>query len=380
MSGAPLDFFKVKRSASEIKSEILEAFFPAWCALFQNQTDPPADILLYVDLIAGPAFHPDQTLAGPGRVLEQIYQSRGQALDLNAVVRTFFLDPAKSVVEALPAELAQLPYLDQLTHPPVVLREPAEQEVLAALLNQPRPALVIIDPFSYPYAQDLFGQVVGQEWVDVLLVFTYPKMRTAVLAAGKGKLPWLGPRLAELQGYFRRESSARKKEQFALQTVESRLQEHSQYTCTFKINLPHKDQTSHYLLWATNRQPAYLALKERLAVYSDWQEDGVPLFTANQPPQPPLLPGFFQYLSKYTLENLREELRTNRRQFHYRTIRDVYEEHSVGTHYVKANYLRAFAALRDQGHLRLVDAKNKQVKAVTENAVVFYQLHGRNGQ
>jgi three-Cys-motif partner protein len=380
MSRAPLDFFKVKRSASEIKSEILEAFFPAWCALFQNQTDSPANILLYIDLIAGPAFHPDQTFAGPARVLEQVYQSRGPALDLNAAVRTFFLDPAKSVVEALPAELAQLPYFDQLTHPPVVLREPAEQEVLAALLNQPLPVLVITDPFGYPYAQALFGQVVGQKWVDVLLVFTYAKMRAAVLAAGEEKLPWLGPRLAELQACFQRESSARKKEQSALQIVESRLQEHHQYTFTFKINLPHKDQTGHYLLLATNRQPAYLALKERLAAYSELQEDGVPLFIANQPPQPPLLPGFFQYLSRYTLENLREELRANRRQFHYRTIRDVYEEHSVGTNYIKANYLRAFAALRDQGYLNLVNEKNKQVKTVTENAVVFYQLHGRNGK
>ena len=375
---APPDFFKVKRSASEIKSEILKAYFPIWCAQCQNQTDSPANTLLYVDLLAGPAFDPDQTPAGPALVLEQIHQSRGTASDLNAAVRTFFLDPAKSVAEALPAELAQLPYVDQLTHPPVILQVPAEQDVLADLLNQPVPALVITDPFGSSYAQDLFGQVVGRRWVDGLLVFTYAKMRTAVLQAGEGKLPWLGPRLAGLQRYFRRESSARKKEQFALQTVESRLQEHHQYTFTFKINLPNKDQTSHYLLLATNRQPAYLALKELMAFYSDWQEDGVPLFTANQPPQPPLLPGFFQYLSKYTLENLREELRTNRRQFHYRTIRDVYEEHSVGTNYVKDNYLRAFATLREQGLINLVNAQNKQVKVITDEAIVFYKLHGKS--
>jgi len=52
------DFFKEKRSASEIKSEILNEYFKAWAAiLLKGQKYKKIEKILYVDLFSGPGLY-----------------------------------------------------------------------------------------------------------------------------------------------------------------------------------------------------------------------------------------------------------------------------------------------------------------------------------
>ncbi|MDQ4141045.1 MAG: hypothetical protein M3142_11030 [Bacteroidota bacterium] len=371
-------FFKQKRTAAEIKSEIVKAYFPGWCAQVLTKSAPPAQTILYVDLLAANLVDEDYSLAGPGLILDQIQKSSNTEQDLNGVVKTFFYNVSKAELEKLVSDLTQVSFLDKLEHPPVILNEPEKRASLADLLNQSIPTLFITNPFGNLFAQELLAPAVLNSHADLLLIFSPNNMRSAwePNQENSGLSALTGESLTVLHGYGKKESSARKKEQFMVDMLVNNLQEKKYYPIVFKINLPDKDQTSHYLLFAAKTRQAYFLMKESIAQYSDFQEDGVPLFSVNQKPKMPLLPGFFQYLSKYTFNGLLETLSSNRSQFHYRTIQEIYEEHAMGTDFILANYLQAFAKLRQQGRINLVDEKNKQVKSITGNAIVFYKLHG----
>ncbi|QMU30214.1 three-Cys-motif partner protein TcmP [Adhaeribacter radiodurans] len=369
-------FFKQKRTAAEIKYEILKSYFTDWCAQVL-QTTPPAELILYIDLLAGNTFTEENIITGPGLILEQIYQTKDKADDLNSVVKTFFYDATKAVLDKLSVDFEQLSFLENVEHLPVILNNPDQRVYLAGLLNKQIPALFITNPFSNLFTQELLAPAVLQTQADLFLLFSPNKLRSFwELNQETNNLSFLmGESLTVLKQYAQKESSGRKREQFTVDTLVSSLQEKKYFPLVFKINLPDKAQTSHYLLFAAKTQEAYFLMKETIARYSDFQEDGVPLFSINQKPQMPLLPGFFQYLSKYTYAGLLETLSDNRRQFHYRTIQEIYEEHAVGTNFIKANYLQAFTDLRQQGRVNLVNEQNKQVKTVSEKAIVFYKLH-----
>ncbi|WP_158267508.1 three-Cys-motif partner protein TcmP [Adhaeribacter arboris] len=371
-------FFKQKRTAAEIKSEIVKAYFSKWCAQILTQLAPSPETILYVDLLAGNLVNEDNSLAEAGLILEQIYRSQETEQNLNTIVKTFFYNASKAELEKLATDLAQLPFRENLENAPVILNEPDQRTYLVELLKERVPALFITNPFFTLLAQELLAPAVQSGNTDLLLVFSPNKMRGAWDSSQERNdlIVLLGEEITSLKEYAPKENSSRKKEQLVVDTLISKLQENQYYPLFFKINLPGKDQTSHYLLFAARTKQAYFLMKEIIARYSDYQEDGVPLFSVNQKPQMPLLPGFFQYLSKYTFTNLLEALSSNRREFHYRTIQEIYEDHAVGTHFILTNYLQAFSELRQQGRINLVDAKNKQVKTISENAIVFYKLHG----
>ncbi|HOY20314.1 MAG TPA: hypothetical protein PLC89_23580 [Haliscomenobacter sp.] len=67
------DFFKEKRSASEIKSEILNEYFKAWAAiLLKGQSYKQIEKILYVDLFSGPGLYENGSQSTPIKILNSI--------------------------------------------------------------------------------------------------------------------------------------------------------------------------------------------------------------------------------------------------------------------------------------------------------------------
>lgn len=367
---APNDFFKQKRTVSEIKSEILLPCFTAWYTFYLNQTSSLASSLQFIDLVAGPGCPED---CSPASILQTIYTNTESTPELNESLKTYFYCPAKGGTDKLKVELENLEIYPVLVNPPVFLQEVSAEDIFASQ----SPALLATDPFGTAYTQELLVKALQNSNTDVWLLFTINKLKAA-LTSGKeeGWLPGIfGNRWAALKTYFQEETNARKREQVSIEALENALKDQNYYSATLRINLPDKDQLSHYLVVASKVKPLYYQLREIVETYSDYQPDGVPLFRVNQKPQPAALPGFFRYLHPYCIENLVEELGKSRHRFHYRTIREIYEDHAMGTPYRKANYLRAFEMLKNQGQVNLVDEKNKQVKKPDETAIVFYKLH-----
>lgn len=363
-------FFKQKRTAAEIKSEILLPCFTAWYQFYLNQQNLKISALQYLDLLAGPGSPEDNS---PASILHAVAAAQETLPDLNEALQTYFYSSAKGAPEKLKADLENQPFYGELQNPPVYLPD-IDQEIN---YSNSSATLLVIDPFGSTYAQETLVKALDSSHTDLWLLFNLNKLKAAT-TPGKEENAFselFANQWETLKTVLQQETNPRKREQKSMEALEKALIDRSYNCATLRINLPEKDQLNFYLVVASKTKTLYFQFREILEQYSDYQLDGVPLFRVNQKPQPVELPEFFRYLHPYCMENLVEELANSRSRFHYRTIQEIYEEHVMGTPYRKLNYLQAFENLKNKGLINLVDEKNKQVKKLDENAIVFYKLH-----
>lgn len=365
-------FFKQKRTAAEIKSEVLLSCFKTWYSYYLTPQNLQISTLQYLDLFAGSGNPED---ISPAMVLQTISEAKEDLPELNRMLQTYFYSAAKGASEKLKADLENQPFYTELNNPPVYLPTP-DQEIS---FSESSATLVAADPFASVYTLEILAKAQQSSHADLWLLFNLNKLKAAFNSANEEKefAALFGDRWESLKIIWQQEINPRKREQQCLEALENALKDRKYYCATLRINLPGKDQLHFYLVVASKSKNLYFQWREILELYSDYQPDGVPLFRVNQKIQPVALPGFFRYLHPYCLENLVEELANSRSRFHYRTIREVYEEHVLGTPYRQLNYLQAFENLKKQGLVNLVDANNKQVKKLDESAIVFYKLHGK---
>ncbi|GEO06382.1 hypothetical protein AAE02nite_40460 [Adhaeribacter aerolatus] len=371
-------FFKQKRTTSEIKDEILPAYFRTWGTIYLKALSSQSSKALYfIDVNAGEGNTAAGQPTAPLAILENIHQNTSSEIPPDVPVKTFFVNPTQALADKLNANLEQLPYLPALPVAPVVRTEIAFQAEYMNALPTDEPTLIFLDPSRPGLTRQLLLKARQGAATDVLLIFNFNKLRQALLAdeTGDWEADFWGRRLAEVTEINRTEASAKKRESCFMQSLAAVFKDAGFYTFAFNMLAPGKNPVSQYLLFLTQSLPAYLGMKDFMQVYSEYQEDGVPLFRVTNNPPVPLLPGFFRYLSKYTLDNLTEDLARSRSQFHYKNLQAIYEEHSVGTNYIKSNYRQALEKLRADGILYPVDAQNKKVKAFTDTSVIFYNLH-----
>jgi three-Cys-motif partner protein len=376
----PDNFFNQKRTVGEIKDKILPLYFKSWCEnyLINQENQSTSEEIAFYDLQAGEGITAEGYPASPIIILNQLYQASDTEPDWRQGVKCCFTDSSDAVVEKLRNNLEQLPFYPELPHVPMTLTRNEFQEQWAGSGAGGRPALLFFNPANQLLTRQIAAQVLQHSQTDAFMVFNLNKLRTALLPDEAAEIPsrFWGSRLNEVIKNYSTENNAKKREQYFLQTLEGVFQDNSFYTLKFNVTAPGKNAASQYLFLATKSLSNYFALKEILQAYSQYQEDGVPLFEASPKPQPPLLPGFFSYLHPNCIENLTEELAGGRSRFHYKTLQAVYEEHSIGTNYIKANYKVALEKLQARGLLYPVDIQNRKVKAFTDSSVIFYNLHG----
>ena len=367
------NFFHTKRSLSEIKAELLPAYFKIWA---ETTT---AEELVLTDLNAGNGFEANGEIAAALKILEAFAQAENATENEAKTLKLFLSDVSKTNLEKLKQSL-QDPAEEELKLPENIflLNEPEAEETLSELLQKVT-GLIAADPFSYVQAQEMVSEAIQQSQTDMFLLFDYKKLEKTFLAPSLSVIitQLFGEILPELKGQFLLEKSAKKREQFLMEQLEIALQTHHFFPVVFKINALGKVGNSAYLILTGNSKETYFQAKEFLQTYSEFQEDGVPLFGANLNYQPAAIPGFSSFLNKYSLENLAQELAGKKADFHYLTIREIYETHSLGTHYILENYVSAFRSLRKAETVNLVDAANKKVTKVTAESVVFYRLHSK---
>ncbi|WP_187262421.1 hypothetical protein [Pontibacter beigongshangensis] len=363
---APQEFFRVNRTASEIKAEIFRQFFPAWCRL--QSLAPEAEALVYVDLLAV-----EQVQQEPDAQQEQVRLFSN--IEPNQPLRLFFGATSRLEQDILKQQSAIPVSENGLPYPTLLLQEPENQLPLSELLASGYPALVVSDPLATPYAQQLFLESSKTQSADLLLLLHPKKLRAAF--TGK-KTPAIitelfSTRLAAIQDFCRREKSAQGQEAYLVTQLGELLREQGRFTLDFRVDAPDKDQTSLYLLFASRSVPVYKAFKAILLPYSDYQQDGVPLFGANLKQVQQL--ALFPEQLRYSVQKLAEDLAQNASQYNYKTIEKIAEDHHPGTHYIKENYRLAIEKLRDQGKAEILNPKTLQTvrKATLASPVKFKQ-------
>lgn len=292
-------------------------------------------------------------------------------------LKLFLSDASKTTLEKLKQSLV-IPEEEATRLPEIAyfLNEPETQKTLSTLLKN-QPGLLAADPFSYALAEETIAKASRKNEADLFLLFDFKKLEKSFLSEGDSVFlqQLFGGIWAELKTRFQLQKSPKLKAQYLTDELEKAFRQQKCYPAVFKINAPGKTSGSTYLFLVSKRPATYFKAKEWLATFSEFQEDGVSLLGVNLNYQPAAIPGFSNFLNKFSLQNLTQELAARKPDFHYQTIREVYETHSLATPYVLANYVAAFKQLSAAGTVNLVDANNKKVTRITPEAVVFYRLH-----
>jgi three-Cys-motif partner protein len=367
------DFFIAQRSSAEIKAELLNEFFKAWCsAQLQGQRYKTNPTLAFIDLYAGDGKPEDGKPATPVRVLNSIFGATDK-YNLNKVVRTFFNDEKKAVTAKLKENLQQLPYYGDLQHKPVLLHEETSLASLAKLLGNDTPTLLYLDPFGYDFSQQLLLQSVRRWGLDLFMLFTPAKLRAAIQGATDDSLVadvFGKERLQKISDFSERYHDAGQREDFIVDQFEDIFREKDYKTFRFKISLPKKNQTSHYLFFVSKNDAPYMKMKELMLMYSDYQEDGVPLFGANIKHQLSL----FQEQYRYSIKNLIVDLAAKKSYYHNLPIDSIYRHHNIGTNYIRGNYKEAFEALKQEGVVEAINPVSRQpMRKVAFTSIIGYK-------
>ena len=367
------DFFRTKREASEIKSEILNKYFKAWCGiLLFGQSYRTIKRLLYIDLYAGRGYYDDGSPSTPIKVLESIRASKGKNIDLDGAVQTFFNDSKRQEVNELQRNIETLSFYEELTYKPVVLNQQADKELLTQLLNVGHPSLTFLDPFGYSYSKEMLMNAVKEWGSDLFFLFNINRIRAAVVNGAVDEMMTniFGERHAVIKEFYETERRPKEREKFIVNQIEGLFKENNFLIFKFRIKFPDRDQTSHYLFFVTKVKVAYTKMKEIMCPYSDRQPDGVPYFGANIKKKSLQVPLFFHNQYEFSLEKLKSDLLENIRVHCGKTIESIYKDHNVGTNYIKENYKQALQELHTEEKIQLIDRKGNLAKRITYTCTV----------
>ncbi|MBD1398073.1 hypothetical protein H9Q13_12920 [Pontibacter sp. JH31] len=307
------------------------------------------------------------------QVLRQVYKSTGSRTDLNKGVSTILYDVDQPALAELQEKVEQLPFYHDLVHPPLTLQEADDEALAAQMLEQTTTGLAFLDPTIEGLSQRVLLQAVQTGIPDLLMLFN-PKAFGNTIKRAKADSLWqqlFGERLDKIKAFYKQNRQADRREEYLLDCFEEIFQSHGFYTLRFRINFPDKKQTSHYVVFGVKSEQAYLRLKELLARYSDYQEDGVPLFGANLQVQQLSL---FQEHYKYSVTRLAQELAGSAGRYSNRSLQYIYESHSISTPYTLANYTAAFEKLMKDGLVRFINPKTGQaITKLTPVSLIRYK-------
>ena len=367
------DFFTTQPDTAEIKSQILNDYFKDWCtANLQGQRYKSNHALAFIDLYSGDGKYEKGSPATPVKILNSIFGATDK-FNLNKIVRTFFTDEKPTVTQKLKENLEDLPYFENLIYKPVILNEQVNFSLLAKLLGTDTPALMYTDPFGYEFSQQMLLQSIKRWGLDVFMLFSPAKMRPAILNATQSDLItdiFGAERIAKIKEFCDRYQDASQREDFMVDSFEEIFKEKEYKTFRFKISLPKKNQTSHYLFFVSKTDTAYMKMKELMLAYSDFQEDGVPLFGANIKHQLSL----FQEQYRFSVKNLTAELASKPDFYHNLPLDSIYRHHNIGTNYIRGNYLEAFETLRKEGIVESINPiSRKPMRKVSFSSIIAYK-------
>lgn len=369
----PNDFFKEKRSFTEIKQELFGKYFESWCAGCAGKLkDNSISSVLMLDLYAG---EEQAEVLLPKNNNTFYLKSIIKRPALNERLQVCMYDKSRSALEQAIETLAAHPNYNELANPPVIPTDAESKTQLAEQLNNGTTSLIFFDPFESVYASQVLLQAVTTGRSDLFMLLRPEKITKAV--ASKKVSQVIGElftdQLPDISNYSRKEKSKEKRQKYILDQFVGLLKTKGLVTQLFKINLPDVEQPDHYLLFASQDGGTYRNFKETILPYSTYRQDGVPLFIANEFPQPQLT--LFEQKPDYSLPDLVERLTSRAGNYKFKSVDAIYEMDGLDTNYSRENYVAAFEQLRKAGKIELLNPKTMQtIMVVTPASIVKYRL------
>jgi len=333
-------FFEESKEQSQIKARIVKKYIWVWAQIIV----PRARKVAYIDLFAGRGRYKDGKKSTPLLVLESAIKDQG----MREKLITIFNDADSELTQSLQHEINLIPDINNLRYKPQVFNQEIGTEIVQSFEKQNFiPTLFFIDPCGYKgLSLHLINSVLKDWGCECIFFFNYNRINAGLTnpKVEKHMNALFGEeRVKELR--IQMSSSPSKKELVIMEAMEQALKEMSgKYVLPFCFKNLGANRTSHYIIFVTKHVRGYEIMKEIMAKESSWAEQGVPSFEHNpsiNDSQPSLL---------CPLDILKDQL-LKKFAAHTMIRKEVYEQHHIGTRYIKENYKTALLQLENEGNI-----------------------------
>ncbi len=316
---AQAKFFDERTDQSEVKARIIQKYFYAWAKVIIPSAKHREKKIAYIDLYAGPGRYKDGAASTPLMILERAIEDP----DLRQMLVTFFNDADKNHTSALQAEIDKLAGIETLTFKPQIscgeIDKDAENYFNEAKLI---PSFSFVDPFGYkPHMDALFGEERAKKLREMLP-----------------------------------ERSPEKREELILEELAQAIKAMGgKYVLPFRFKNSKGTRTSHGLIFVSKHFKGYGVMKDIMAKESSVTDQGVPSFTYS--PADASTPLLFSLTRPF--DGLKEELQkvfSGKK----RSMKQIYEQHSIDTPFISRNYKDALLALESEGKIMAEPTKRNK--------------------
>lgn len=341
-------FFEESLEQSRIKAEIVSKYFWAWAKIIMPTVKRSATPrIAYIDLFAGPGRYKDQTKSTPILVLETAINDP----EIREMLVTIFNDANSDNTRSLEQSIREIPGIELLRHKPVIQNDEVGENIVK-LFEQVNlvPTFFFVDPWGYKGLSLRLINSVLKDWgCDCIFFFNYNRISMGLsnekvehhmnALFGEDRAEQIRPKLAGL--------SPDERELTIVNEIAQALRDMGgRYVLPFRFRTEAGNRTSHHLIFVSKHFKGYEVMKGVMAKQSSEENDGVASFEYNPATvRQPLLFSFSRPISEL-MQSLCE-------QFSGRTLsmKDIYEQHSVDTPFIKSNYKDALKELELEGRV-----------------------------
>ncbi len=358
-------FFDETTEQSRVKAAIVTKYFFAWAKVITPTAKRMGKRILYIDLFAGPGRYKDGTKSTPLLILEQAIADS----DMREMLVTYFNDAAAENSSSLTYAIEQIPGIAKLRHRPRIANELIGEEIVKELQNTTlAPTLFFVDPWGYKgLSLDLIGSVLKDWGCDCIFFFNYNRINMGL------QNPMVEEHMNALFGKVRADTLREQldgmrpedRELVIVEELACALKENGgQFVLPFGFRNDRGERTSHHLIFVSKHFRGYEIMKDIMARESTSADQGVPSFIYSPADQRQTL--LFELTRP--LDELGEMLM---REFAGRrlTLKQLYEQHSVGRRFILRNYRDVVRILEANGRVTLTPPAAKRQKRKGEVTV-----------
>jgi three-Cys-motif partner protein len=342
-------FYDKPTEQSQVKARIVGKYFWAWAKVVIPWAKRRKIEIGYVDLFSGPGDYKDGTKSTPLLVLEKATEDE----DIRNMLVSVFNDVNPDHAQSLQDAIDSSPVIGNLKRKPIVRSMEVGAEITQVLEHvRTIPTLFFVDPWGYKgLSLQLISSTVKNWGCDCIFFFNYNRINIDI------NNPYVIEHMNALFGEEQAEELRIKlqimrpfeRELSIVEAISQSLKKTAgQYVLPFCFKSVRRRRSSHHLIFVSKHIKGYEIMKRIMAEESTDSEQGVPSFEYNPwaTDQQPLL---FEY--SRPLDDLAGMLLTD---FAGRTMtmKQIFDQHNVGTSYIEKNYKDVLANLEIEGKIR----------------------------
>lgn len=348
------DFFNERTEASEVKTEIVRKYFWPWAKIISKQVRKRGDAKIgYVDLFAGSGRYEDGSKSTPILILEGAIRDD----QIREMLVTLFNDQDPEKIKTLREEVSRIDGINLLKHAPFFMTAIVGEE-LAQKFEQREtiPSLFFLDPWGYKGLSLRLIKAVLRPWgCDCIFFFNYNRINAALSnpTFDNNMNNFFGKEPAEKLRQALKGKSPDQRERLIISDLKQALKE---LGGTYNIEYFFKDssghKTSHFLILTSKHPLAESIMKEIMAAESSRADHGIASFGFNPRDKDSEKN---EQSTLFEMSNPLEDLGLALLQdFAGRTmrVREIFQQHHVGKHFVLKNYKEAINMLDSTGRIQ----------------------------